>query len=344
MDLQILNPVDDPDWDARLLRSGDESFFHTAAWAGVLEESYGFRPLYFTALEENRIVFLMPLMEIRSRLTGRRGVSLPFTDQCRPFAAGGESTPEAVRRVIEYGRRNTWCYVEWRDLGDAAEGQPAREEFHVHDIDLLKAEAGLFSGLSDNNRRNIKKAVREGVTVEVEQSMDALKGFYRLNEMTRKRHGLPPQPFRFFKNVFEEVLSRGLGHVVSAFHDKKLIAASVFFHFGTGGMYKYGASDMDHQHLRANNLVMWEALKWYRERGFKTMSLGRTEMDNPGLLQFKRTWGAKENLMKYYRYDIRKKAYLPPRSAGGGAMTRIFSRTPAGLLRLVGRLLYRHVA
>ena len=78
MDVQILNPLEYPDWDALLLQSGDQTFFHTAAWAGVLEKSYRFKPLYFTGLEEGRIVFLMPLMEVRSFLTGRSATAKKF--------------------------------------------------------------------------------------------------------------------------------------------------------------------------------------------------------------------------------------------------------------------------
>jgi len=125
--------------------------------------------------------------------------------------------------------------------------------------------------------------------------------------MTRKRHGLPPQPFVFFKNVFDYIISKGYGIVVSALQSNTTIGASVFFHFGKNALYKYGASDMKFQNLRPNNLIMWEAIKWYRNRGNETINFGRTEPYNLGLLRFKRLWGASESPIKYYRYECKKR-------------------------------------
>ena len=45
---------------------------------------------------------------------------------------------------------------------------------------------------------NIKKALKEGVEVQLHNSFESVKSFFKLNCMTRKRHGLPPQPFKFF--------------------------------------------------------------------------------------------------------------------------------------------------
>jgi hypothetical protein len=281
-------------------------------------------------------------MEVYSPLKGKRGVSLPFTDQCTPYFQKKEFLQDAVQSAIDYGEKNKWKYIEWRDSPYFAESISPWEAYYVHDIDLAKTESRLFADLSDSNRRNIKKAIREGVTIKVDQSFDAIESFYRLNCLTRKRHGLPPQPFSFFKNVFEHIISTGYGTVVSAFHKEKVIAASVFFHFGTRALFKYGASEMEHQNLRPNNLIMWEALKWYNNNGFKTMNLGRTEPKNKGLLQYKRTWGAKESLLKYYRYDIRKQACLQKRPGRGDLYTRLFAQTPIIILRIIGRLFYKH--
>jgi hypothetical protein len=341
MNLEPVNPRDRSDWDALLLKSGDQSFFHTSGWAAVLEKAYGFKPVYFVSSVEGRLIFLMPMMEVRSRLTGRRGVSLPFTDFCPPHVEGDAFPEDAVGRVIDYGLRAGWDYIEWRDGRCFDDSLPPYDTYFVHDLDLARPEAELFSLLKDANQRNIKKAVREGVSISIDQSLASVKAFYRLNCLTRKRHGLPPQPYSFFGHVFESIVARGGGIVISASHGGQPIAASVFFHFGAEALYKYGASDLVHQGVRPNNLIMWEAIKWYRDRGFKNLNLGRTEIDNEGLLKYKRTWGAKESLLRYYRYDVKKKAFLH-RPPAGRLSTKIFSRTPVPVLRLFGRLFYKH--
>jgi hypothetical protein len=343
MNLEILNPIEYADWDSLLLRNGDFSFFHSSFWATVLKESYGYAPVYFVSIVGGRLSLVMPFMNVFSPITGRRGVSLPFTDQCAPYYLRKGLLGTAVERAINYGKKVGWKYIEWRDANYFSEEEPSPwEVYYTHDLNLKKTESELFSSLKDNNRRNINKAIREGVSINISRSSGALKSFYRLNCMTRKRHGLPPQPFLFFKNVFDFVISKGYGIVVSAIHSNCIIAASVFFHFGTTGIFKYGASDIRHQNLRPNNLLMWESIRWYRNQGYETLNFGRTEFDNHGLLRFKRLWGAIESPLKYYRYDCKKKIYLQNRQ-GTEFPKKIFLRTPVGILRLLGKISYKHI-
>ena len=110
-------------------------------------------------------------------------------------------------------------------------------------------------------RRAIRKAEKSGVTVAVSRELDAMKIFYSLQCKTRRKHGLPPQPFSFFRNICRHVLSKDLGMVVIASCQNRPIAASVYFQLGARAIYKFGASDESFQQLRGANLVMWEAIK-----------------------------------------------------------------------------------
>src|SRR6266540_5852058 len=77
-----LNPLETPGWDNLVLTHPEASFFHSASWAAVLRDTYGHRPHYFCAMKGERLAATLPVMEVNSTLTGRRGVSLPFTDEC----------------------------------------------------------------------------------------------------------------------------------------------------------------------------------------------------------------------------------------------------------------------
>jgi hypothetical protein len=345
MNINIIDPLTYPGWDSMLLRNNDYSFFHSTFWARVLKETYRYDPLYFVSFQGTQLVLLIPFMEVSSFVTGKRGVSLPFADQCAPHVARKELLPEAVQYITSYGKMAGWKYVEWRDSSYFADITTSSERYITHDINLVGTESDLFSRLRESNRRNIKKASREGVQVAVTQSLDSVKSFYRLHCMTRKRHGLPPQPFVFFKSIFDNVISAGQGIIVSALYSGDIIAASIYLHFGTKALFKYGASDVKHQGLRPNNLVMWEAIKWYRDHNFISLNLGRTELENQGLLQFKRMWAPTESTLDYYRYDIRKKVFLIKdfSSKGSKIIRPLFARAPITILRIIGSLAYRHI-
>jgi lipid II:glycine glycyltransferase (peptidoglycan interpeptide bridge formation enzyme) len=87
---------------------------------------------------------------------------------------------------------------------------------------------------------------------------------------------------------------------------------------------------------------MWEAIKWYANNGFKTFSFGKTEPENKGLLQFKRGWNTKEELINYYKYDLRKGQFVSKKE-GLKTSYSIFQNMPLSVLKLTGKIMYRHV-
>src|SRR5436190_9564200 len=72
---QRLSPLEKPGWDKLVGWHRDVSFFHSASWAAVLHETYGHAPHYFCTVNDERLSAVLPVMEVNSPLTGRRGVS-----------------------------------------------------------------------------------------------------------------------------------------------------------------------------------------------------------------------------------------------------------------------------
>ena len=339
----ILDPLHDPDWDERIRAHEKASIFMTSSWARVLADSYGYQPRYFGEVRNGVLAALMPFMEVSSILTGKRGVSLPFTDQCEPITSSETGIQDVLDSVIDHGKRSGWNYLELRPGTGLASPAPPSTVCCGHVLDLTPGPDQLFRGLRDSTRRNIKRAQNAGVTVTVSSTAEGLQEFCRLNCMTRRDHGLPPQPAKFFGNIQRHVLAKGHGMVVLASYRGRTIAGAVYFHFGRNAVYKYGASDRSYQNLRANNLVMWEAIRRYAAEGLRVFDFGRTEPGNEGLLQFKRGWGAVERPVNYYRYDLRRDVFVTSHLAVTGAHTAYFRHMPMPLLKLAGTLLYRHM-
>ncbi len=342
MRIQIINPIEYPDWDELLLTNPGSTFFHTSAWARVLAESYKYRPLYFMTAGNGRLTALVPVMEINSPLTGKRGISLPFTDYCRPIAANNEQLDDLLKKVVAYGQQAGWRRLELRGGMDFHSQPPASATFISHSLDLSGSVDQVFKTFRSSTRRNIKHAARENVRVLFDHSWQAVETFYRLNAVTRKHHGVPPQPKKFFKKVHEHIISKNRGVVALALHAQEPVAGGVFFHYGKKAIFKYGASLRRCHRLRPNNLLMWETIRRYLEAGYQYFSFGKTEPDNKGLAQFKRGWGTRERLIYYYTFDIRANAFIA-RKKNSRSSYHFFRLLPEPILKLAGNVLYRHV-
>jgi hypothetical protein len=337
-----ISPLELPDWDLLLPPNG--SFFHTRPWARVLHDTYGHEPFYFSHIVNARIQALLPTMQVSSCLTGRRGVSLPFTDFC-PALFGSASEGQAlVKTVLDHGRLSRWRYVEFRTNESMdCEAEPS-VRFYGHFLDLGRKTEDLYKGLTAAMRRGIRKALAASLRVEMHANLESIRTFYSLHCRTRRRHGIPPQPLVFFENIARHVLSAGRGFVALALLQNKPVGAAVFFQNGAQALYKFGASDFRCQHLRPNNLLMWEAIKHCVELGCSSLHLGRTSQGQEGLRRFKLGFGAQEQNINYYKYDFAKQAFVSGADLATNRLTAIFRHFPPPLFRLAGRLLYPHLS
>ena len=341
--LEIINPLEYGKWDDLVLSTNDYCFFHSSAWARILVETYGYRPVYFAAVENDKLVAAIPIMEIKSLITGRRGVSLPFSDYCNSIIDDNIPRRDILDQIIGYAKKSGWKSIGFR-------GNPVYEEeispsssCYKHTVDLSEGEEKVFANFKSSVRRNIKKAEQQELRLDICHSVDSVKRFYHLQCRTRKRHGLPPQPYTLFKNIHKHILSNDAGFVILASDKGTTIAGAVFFHYGRTGTYKYGASDMIYQHLRPNELIMWEAMKWYTQNGFTSLSLGKSEPQNEGLRRYKSGLGGREETVKYYKYDVACESFVKEHSKTRGFHNRIFRVLPIPVLKIAGRLLYKHV-
>lgn len=341
--IQILNPLETPDWDARVRHFRTATFFHSAAWARVLHVTYGYQPVYFATGDANRIHSLLPMMEVKSWLTGRRGVALPFTDECEPLVPDLAAFPPLFAAAQAQGKVRRWKYLECRGSRAALADVPTSASFYDHRLELQPDESALFATFDGNARRNVRKAEQSGLTIEFSQSLESMQAFYGLLCMTRQRHGVPPQPFRFFANIQRHVLAEKQGWVVLARQGKVPVAGAIFFHFGQSVIFKFSASNKDFQHLRANNLVIWHAIRHYAREGFTSLHFGRTSLNNEGLRRFKLSWGTQERKSQYMRRDLKAERFVIADDQASGWHTRVFQRMPSFISQLIGALLYRHM-
>jgi len=342
-DLKVINPLEIQNWDELILQHPDYSFFHSSYWSKVLQDTYNYEPFYFVIEKDNKLKAAIPVMFVESFITGKRAVSLPFSDYCQPLISDEINFSELFNEVLKLVKSKGMKYFELRGGNKYFPDVEASLFDYNHNLDITLSEEKLFKNLSSNTKRNIKKAIREEVTVEISSSKSALEDFYLMNCITRKKHGLPPQPKKFFDNLFRHVLSQNNGYIAIGKHNNISIAGAVYLHIGNKALYKFGASFMEYHNLRANNLVMWEAIKYYAAKGFESFCFGITEPDNEGLRKFKLGWGASEEIVNIYKYSLKKNNFIHSKSNTVGFHNHLFKKLPLIILRSIGKLMYRHI-
>ena len=297
MAVYTLDPLRDPRWDPFLRSHPRASVIHSAAWLTALASTYGFDPITYTtsppdAPLANGAVFC----RVTSWLTGRRLVSVPFADECHLLIDAPEDRDELIRALEEKAASERLAYVELRSQEtDSLQraGWQARSSFRLHALDLQRPLDELFRATHKTCIQNaIRRAERAQLQYEEGASDELLRAFYRLLIVTRRRHGIPPQPIEWFRNLRECLGERLKIRIAS--HGEQPIAGIVTLHWGDTMLYKYGCSDAAYHNLGGMAFLLWKGIQDAKALGARRFDFGRSDSDNAGLILFKDRWGKQE--------------------------------------------------
>lgn len=338
---------DSAEWMNFVALQPTATIFHHPAWANALAECYGFRPFALAVVDgAGQIEAGLPLLEVKATLGSRRWISLPFTDHCAPLTVAPGSLTGLVTGLVAAQRACRVARIEVRSPLDTNLKVGHTVPAVLHRLALAPSTDQVFTGFSSMHQRNVRKAERSGLVIAFDQSLLAMREFYRLHQATRRRQGVPVQPWRLFELLWKRLISTDLGFVELAYSGKTCVAAAVFFNWNRTLVYKYGASDPEHLHLRPNNLLFWAAIRWASEHGCHTLDWGRTDFENDGLRDFKRGWGAVETALIYSSIGSNPgpPARASWRQVAHAAMRTTFRYAPPEICRLLGGMLYRYAA
>lgn len=339
-----IDPLQDFRWTTLVRTHPCASIFHSRRWLEALRRTYGYTPVAFTTSSdhgplENALLFAT----VPSWLTGRRIVSLPFSDHCQPLFGSAEDLQLVLTYLQAEMQQRSWRYVEIRPRTGAIHGSHSSSTYCAHQVDLEPDLKEIFRRFDEHSvQRRIRHSERAGLTERQGCSADLLADFYKLMILTRRRHGLPPQPRSWFRNLLA-CLGDAAEIRVAYSGPRVPIAAILTLRFRDALVYKYGCSDRRFDYLGAMPLLLWRAIQDAKSTGARRFDLGRTDPENQGLVSFKERWTKQSAPLVYWRFPAAEPAlgFVPgrvPKLTGF-----LLSHMPCRMLTAAGRLAYRHI-
>lgn len=342
-----IRPLEDERWDRFISGNPDSSIFHTRQWLHALHRTYGYEPIVFTTSPRDaELTNALVFCRVDSWLTGSRLVSLPFSDHCAPLAGDPQELQVLFSAVEDEVVGNGLDYMEFRPRRTMEKPTClvlSNYSYCLHQVDLRPPLEILFRSFHrDSVQRKIRRAEREGLTYEQGRSDSILDEFYRLQLLTRRRHGLPPQPKAWFQNLADHVGSALQIRV--ARKSGRAVAAILTLSHKDVLTYKYGCSDARFNNLGGTQLLFWRSIQEAKGNGLRLFDLGRSKSDDVGLTTFKDRWGSTRSTLPYTRYCASERAkFAPDNSWEERIAKRAVSHLPTWMFQTVGELLYRHV-
>jgi lipid II:glycine glycyltransferase (peptidoglycan interpeptide bridge formation enzyme) len=173
-----------------------------------------------------------------------------------------------------------------------------------HRLDLRPELDALWDAMHDSTHRAIRKSQRESLEVRVAKSEQELRTFFEMHLKVRKyKYGLLAQPYSFFQNIWRHFVDRQQGFLLLAISEDKIVAGDFFIEWKDTLYYKFNASlpgDLSH---RPNDLLIWEGIQHGKNRGRAYLDFGLSDIDQEGLVRYKRKFGTEEKTISFLRHE-----------------------------------------
>jgi len=351
MKLNVINPLQDSRWDAFVEKHPLGCVFHHSTWKEVLDTTFPhLESMYFIVEDsDSTIVAGAPFFFIKSWLTGRRLISLPFSIYCDPLVYSPTAFKVLVKGLSEKREERKASFIEIRTR--FSENLFKRTHFkksHFYKNHTLPLEPDLETIRKSFHRscvrQHIHRAEQSNLSVTEASSEADVQIFYQLICMTRKKFGVPPHPYSFYKNMWEIMYPRNMMSILIARRDDQPVCSLLFLKYKQRVHAEYMGTNDAFIRYSPNILLFWKAIEKAKNEGYKFFEFGSSSREDHSLIAFKSRWGTTEEDLSYM--------YLPDVggiSAGFGdsipykILTALGKKMPDRLFIKTGNFLYNHL-
>jgi serine/alanine adding enzyme len=296
----VLRSLDLPRWSSFVERQPNASIFHTPEMHRAFGRARGHRPEAWAAVDRAGAVRALLTTVGISTIDGPLGA---VTSRTVAFAEplGDVEAIQALLFAFRRRARRT-LFTEVRHVTDAEAGRAAlatagfRHEPHLNFlIDLTVPEADLWRGVASSARRNIQKARRLGVEVEVSSGTEAIDEAYAVMRQVYRRIRVP-LPHRTLFDAATTILGPiGRFRLLLARHEGRTIGALTLLRYGDVLTYWYTGTLHEYWSHRPGDLLVARALEEGRALACRTFDFGgagRPE-ERYGVRDFKAKYGGR---------------------------------------------------
>jgi FemAB-related protein (PEP-CTERM system-associated) len=344
LSLHLLQPADYARWDAFVQACPEATFFHKAGWQTIIERVYGHKTWFYYVQQDGRIVGVLPLAQIKSRLFGHSLGSLPFcvlggvvatVDAARPLL---DAAADQIARELNVG------HLEYRNLVPAHAGDPnwhQKELYVTFRKDITGDDEENMNAIPRKQRAMVRKGIKLGLTAEIDQDVER---FFTCYATSVHRLGTPVFPKSYFK-VIKEVFGDDCEIRVIVKNDVKdsqLIAAVMSFYWRDEVLPYYGGGMPAAREFAGNDFMYWNLMQAAAARGARIFDFGRSKLGT-GAFDFKKNWGFSPTPLAY-EYKLYASTELPdnnPLNPKYQLFIKMWKKMPIGLANFLGPYIVR---
>lgn len=331
--MHIIHTSADEDWDA-YIGSRTTTITDLSAWRHVVQDTYGMKSSFLSAIEGDRIVGCLGLFEVHHPLFGHYLVTAPFGND-----GGLYFDTDAVRDVLlteakAVADRLDVDYLLIRTRGLILDGFQVDHHYETAMINLSGGVKDVWENILPAKTRNqVRKGMKEGFSVTT--GHDQVESFFKVFHQSMRDLGSPAHSMRFYESIIKH-----LGDCTEFFvvrDGRKLVAGALLFWTNGIAMNYHTVALHKYNRRCPNYLLYWKMIETSCERGCTHFDMGRSVVGSPNIA-FKMNWGAElfPLCYNYYLRKIKEIPYVDPRNVRYRIPIAIWKYLPVVVTRTIG--------
>ena len=340
LSLHRLAPPDYQAWDDYVLAHPQATFFHRAGWQRIIESVFSHPTFFLYAQRAGRVVGVLPLAQVRSRLFGNSLSSLPFAVYGGVLADDAEAAAALEREAERIAGELGVEHLEFRNLQAHHADWPTQDLYVTFRREIFADEEANLLAIPRKQRAMVRKGIKNELKSEIDANVDRFFDLYADNV---HRHGTPAFPKKYFAALLQEFGADAEVLTVTG-PDGKPLSSVLSFYFRDEVLPYYAGDHVDARELAANDFKYWELMRRACARGLKVFDYGRSKLGT-GSFAFKKNWGFEPQPL-YYEYRLFKRDAIPqnnPNNPKYKLMIAAWQRMPIALANWLGPHIVRNL-
>ena len=341
MHVTVADAASDPACEVYVSAHPSATAYHRPGWLRVIQRAFGHQVTYLAATRNDRIVGVLPLVMMSSRVFGRFAVSVPFVNYGGVLADDPAAASALVDAAVAATERAHGAYLELRHTTRQCASFQAKHHKVSMTLPLQSTPDALWQTIDRKLRNQIRKAEKSGLEVR-SGGIELLPEFYRVFARNMRDLGTPVYSARFFEEILHEYADTTRVFVVTS--GGAAAAASIVHWFRERIEVPWASAIREYNPLCANVFLYWAMLRFACESGFTTFDFGRSTVGE-GPYQFKKQWGAEasELVWEYWTANGRSLPDLSPHNPKFALAVRTWQRLPVPVATALGPFIVRNI-
>ena len=301
----------------------------------------GYDAPYLIARRGERIVGVLPLVHVKTRLFGNSLISTGFSVGGGVLADDPMAADALAQAAIALGDKRKVDCLELRSSQATFDGWPTKAETYASYIATLDADAEeRLKAIPRKKRADVRKGIKADFPVDVDASVDVFFDLYARNLHVLGTPILPKKWYAALKEAFGDACEIATVQGPNG----PVVGLLSFYHKDTVYPYYVGAT-AEARKLHAFDHVYWTLMERAIARGCTKFDFGRSKIGT-GSADYKKHWGF-EGVPLEYQFHLYGDNAMPdvnPNNPKYARFVKVWQKLPFAATKVIGPILARHLA